>query len=266
MIRKACLRGTWYPYDKKGNEEITGELKSHGNEKAAVLPHAGLIFSGEIIRAFFSIVPENATKAIILSPSHYYRLQRNVIYTSDFTSSETPFGNVETIRLEIPGAEINDDVIAKEHGLEMFLPFIGKLGLKVSYGVISALGNAADAAAIATRLLPIIDDETILIASSDFTHYGKRFGYTPYPANAVGETIRHDRKCSEMLADGKGQEAYMEFRNSTICGIAPAAIAAETAAILGYDGSIGPSSTSVDITGDSDDFVSYQSVIWRKND
>lgn len=265
MIRKARFRGSWYPYSANDNERITGTLDSSGDICMAVLPHAGLVYSGEIIKAFFEKIPLNTEKAVIISPSHYFHLPPGRIITSDFTSAETPFGNVAARRLQAEGTMIANDVIAAEHGLEMFLPFAGKRNLSVSFGVISSLCNPSEAAEIAASLIPFLDDRTILIASSDFTHYGKRFGYTPYESDALQKTIAHDRLCALLLAEGKGCEAYCCYHESTICGIAAASIAAEISRITGLSGSLGENSTSAELTGDEEDFVSYQSVLWRKD-
>ena len=116
MIRKARFRGSWYPYSANDNERITGPLDSSGDICMAVLPHAGLVYSGEIIKAFFEKIPLNTEKAVIISPSHYFHLPPGRIITADFTSAETPFGNVEARRLQAEGTMIANDVIAAEHG------------------------------------------------------------------------------------------------------------------------------------------------------
>ena len=264
MLRKARFRGSWYPYDKTSNEKITGPLSSSGDMKIAVLPHAGLIFSGNIIRGFFERIPDNTENLIIISPSHYFRIPRGRIIVSDFTEAETPFGTIPVTTPDIPGSIMNNDVIAAEHGLEMFLPFAGKKALSVSFCVINALNKPEESKDLARVFQPLLrDGRTIFIASSDFTHYGKRFDYTPYSENAREKTIRHDRECAMLLSGGNGSLAYEKYGDSTICGIAAAAIAAETAALENLSGCLGESSTSCDITGDEDDFVSYQSVMWR---
>ena len=267
MIRRARFRGTWYPYDKESLDEIIGPLNTNGEYRIAVLPHSGLVFSGALIRSFFERIPKGISHVIILSPSHYYPIPASRIAVSEFTESETPYGNIKTNKLDVAGSFVNDDVVAAEHGIEMFLPFIGKLGFSVSYGVISALRKPEDPKIIAENLLPLIDDNTLLIASSDFTHYGSRFGYAPYPSNAKAMTVQHDKKCAALLATGDGCRAYREYSHSTICGIAPASIVAEIAELLGMEGESGDGYTSSDIYPDGDDdFVSYRTVFWRKNE
>ena len=264
MVRKARFRGSWYPFTKEENEAITGKLDSYGSVKIAVLPHAGLIFSGKLIQPFFENIPQGTKRAIILSPSHYYYIQPNTIITSDFTAAETPFGEVASTKLECSNAITCNQIVAAEHGIEMFLPFIGKKELSVSFGIISSLRTAEDAAIIANLIAPILDDSTVLIASSDFTHYGKRFEYTPYKEDALEKTVESDRRCASLLAENRGTEAYKTFSASTICGIASASIASEIARIKEYIGTVGKNDTSASLTGDEVDFVSYQSVFWRK--
>ena len=266
MIRKARFRGTWYPYSAEEAEAITGPLSSSGNARIAVLPHAGLCYSGALIRYFFERIPYDTEKALILSPSHYFMIPAGTAAIAPFTESETPFGLLRTLMPEIPGSLISCEAIAAEHGLEMFLPFIGrKGGIAVTYMIISSLRSPEEAASAARRIAELMNGRTILIASSDFTHYGRRFGYTPYGSNVLEKTMEHDSRAAAMLSESDGIGAYREFRKSTICGIASAAIAAETAAILELKGETGPWSTSLG-NGDNaetDDFVSYRTVLWR---
>ena len=255
----------WYPFESRDNELITGQLTCHGNLCAGVLPHAGLFYSGKLRRAFFERICEDRNKVLIISPSHYYALPAGCIVISDFTASETPFGTVPSFTPEIEKSIINNDVIQAEHGVEMFLPFIGrKGGMSVAYAVISSLEKSEDAKEIATHILPAIDEKTIVIASSDFTHYGPRFHYSPYGKKALEKVEEHDRKAAMLIARNKGIEAYREFASSTICGIAPSAITAEIAALKNWKGETGPHSSSFSEDEGEENFVSYQTVFWSE--
>ena len=256
--------GTWYPQDKAVMDKTAGPLDSYGPYRIAVLPHAGLFFSGSLIRTFFESIPKETEHVIILSPSHYFRMPASRIAVAEYTESETPYGCIRTKKLEIPKSIIDNNAAAAEHGIEMFLPFIGKKGLSVSYGIISSLSTPEDAATIASFIKPFIDNHTVLIASSDFTHYGKRFRYVPYGNNTREKVIQHDMECASILSVGKGIEAYRQYAGSTICGIAAASIAAELAKSMNMTGETGDGFTSADILSDtSDDFVSYRTVFWR---
>lgn len=267
MIRKARFAGLWYPAEKEALEAITGDMQGSGPYDAAVLPHAGLMYSGILIRSVLSRIPIDTERVIILSPSHYFHLPPSLLATSSFSEAETPFGMLRCSPLDIPDAVLCNEAVAAEHGVEMFLPFIRRRGdISVSFGIISSLRTEEDASAIAHRIAGKAGERTVLIASSDFTHYGKRFGYTPYGNDGRKETESHDDRCAEMLAEGKGCRAYSEYRNSTICGIAAAAIAAEYSSQLGLKGERGDHALSSDISADSDGFVSYRTVMWRECD
>ena len=82
--------GTWYPQDKAVMDKTAGPLDSYGPYRIAVLPHAGLFFSGSMIRTFFESIPKETEHVIILSPSHYFRMPASRIAVAEYTESETP--------------------------------------------------------------------------------------------------------------------------------------------------------------------------------
>ena len=108
-----------------------------------------------------------------------------------------------------------------------------------------------------------MDSRTIVAASSDFTHYGRRFGYVPFEGN-VRENLRKldtgaidfilKKNCSAFLT-------YVEETGATICGATPIALLLHMlppesrGALLSYY-------TSGDILGDYNDTVSYASIVF----
>ena len=266
MERKARFAGLWYPDDPDELKEIAGYGKSDEGYTMAVLPHAGLYYSAPIIKDFFSRAKSGIRRFIILSPSHYHPLKPDALYTASFTESDTPFGKIRTERLNLDGAVDYDRAIQDEHGIEMFLPFVKEYGdADVSYALISQVSSMDSIRDIASRLNNEIDDDTALIASSDFTHYGLRFGYMPYGENGESKAVEKDSECASLLARKKTEEAFRRFTHGTICGIAPALIVSEVASRRKMEGKTGLHYTSNDVTGDKgSDFVSYQSVLWRK--
>ena len=42
-------------------------------------------------------------------------------------------------------------------------------------------GDAEDYPALAEAIRPLLDERTLVVVSTDFTHYGARFGYEPFP-------------------------------------------------------------------------------------
>ena len=262
MERYARFAGTWYPDDREMLRRIVDTERQSGNTVMGVLPHAGLSYSGRLIRTFFSSLSPSVRRILIISPSHYFYLRPDSLISSSFTSSETPLGNIDTIPMGI--GEESERCIQAEHGVEMFLPFIAaRGGLSVSYLIISSLSSYEAAGRIAGSIMERIDDSTGIIASSDFTHYGRSYGYIPYGPDGYERAVEHDGMVAGLLADNKAEEALEAAEGGTICGIAPAAITAEIARMRGLHGHAGDHATSADINGDRLDFVSYRTVLWE---
>lgn len=267
MERKAKFAGFWYPSDIKDLDAIINleSNKDGAGLRYAVLPHAGLYYSGSLINEFFSRLDKDVEHVLILSPSHYHYLTPGVFTTSLFTFSATPYGSVETKPFDLKPNEINDRAINDEHAVEMFLPFIKKHGgLSVSYALISHVRDFGEIDFLAARLFEYLDDRTAVVASSDFTHYGKRFSYEPYGPYAVGKVVEQDLICAGLLAQGRSEEAFSRYHESTICGLVPALILSRFASLKKTVGIVGPHCTSLDKGSKEDDFVSYCDVFWRK--
>ena len=122
---------------------------------------------------------------------------------------------------------------------------------------LSALDRLSD------ELSENIDTDTAVVASSDFTHYGPRFGYMPYGRKGLEKAIEKDSEAASLIAGGRTDEVFNAFRTGTICGIAAMMILSETSRKAGLHGWRGMHATSADSTGDDEDFVSYQTIYWR---
>ena len=264
MLRRARFRGLWYPYSADDCMKTIGDGERCGNAIHGVLPHAGWPYSSPMIREYFDALSDKVKRFIVISPSHYHYLMPDTFTLSRFTEAETPFGNADVHGLSFRSSVISDRAIADEHGVEVVLPFIGERKASVSFALISEVTSLEAADRLSDELIAELDDESAVIASSDFTHYGRRFGYTPYKQDALEKTIRSDSECASALAEGRCEDVFRKFRSGTICGIAASIILSMAARKLGLNGVTGSHSTSADATGDDEDFVSYQTVYWRQ--
>ena len=231
MERYAEFAGSWYPENGyELDEYVRPDLFGYGGIMDAVLPHAGLYYSRDIIRQYFEKMDEKICRIVIISPSHYFRLPPDMLCTARFTSSRTKAA-----------------------------------GVAVSYALINEVSGMESINRIAEELIGITDGNTGFIASSDFTHYGRRFGYMPYGNDAESKVKESDSECARLLSRMETEEVLRRFTGGTICGITPAMIISRIAELKGRTGSTGLFCTSDDITGSrSEDFVSYQSVLWRR--
>ena len=265
MERYARFKGSWYPDDRATLSDMIKWEEGKRTSRFAVLPHSGLLYSKEHIKEYFSTLSEDVRRILIISPSHYFYIEPDTLVSAGFTSSETPLGRIETIPLDV--GTVSDMAIQAEHGVEMFLPFIAMhANLSVSYLLLSSLSSFSSGEDIAQELMPRIDDETGVIASSDFTHYGPSYNYMPYGSKGYPRVLEEDRKAAALLAEGEAEKAWNEGHRRTICGIAPATIVSIMARESGFKGHVGLLSSSADKGGDRLNFVSYCTVLWGEDD
>jgi AmmeMemoRadiSam system protein B len=85
-------------------------------------------------------------------------------------------------------------------------------------------------------LASLVEPGTLLLASSDFTHYGRGFSYQPFPADDhVGERLH---ELDESAIDAAGTLDPDEFlrvlqrTGSTVCGHEPVGLLLETLRLL----------------------------------
>lgn len=284
-IRRAKFAGSWYPKDKYVLEDLIEQAISSlsgqfSPSTCAVLPHAGISFSALGMAAFFQNLPPQTERLVLLGPSHTTSLDPDRLVGGNFTGYATPFGNVDGFSLSSVVRGF-DQAIEREHAVEMILPFIAYMNKsrekQISYSpaLISKVTNGFVLAELCDRLVSDIgrkslkSGETVLVASSDFTHYGSRFGYTPYSRLSLGaqkERVREDDLVlARLLAAGKSEGALALYneKKPTICGIAPSVIISEIARRLGLAGSIASYYSSYDIAPSSgDSFVAYCTILW----
>lgn len=288
------VAGRFYPGNEaalKGQiNEFLNEVssqKSNGRPLAIISPHAGYVYSGQVAAYGYSAIKGHGFKrVIVLSPSHSGRRYRGASILKA-TSYKTPLGKI-SIDQEACDYLLNTSFTAEsknkrnssplklfgdydgaykgEHSLEMQLPFLqmtlGDFNLvPIMIGIL--IDNDFDKVAEAIR--PLLDDKTLLVVSSDFTHYGDAYRYVPFREN-VEENIKIlDYGAFEKILN-KDFDGLREYRKQTginACGILPISILLKLlpdsakGQILHYD-------TSGHQTNNFVYSVSYASILFTK--
>ena len=188
LLRRAAVAGSWYPgLASRLSTEVDryladARVDSLPQLRAVVAPHAGLMYSGPVAAYSYRAARAAPYRTIVMvGPSHYVPFRGVSIWPRG--AWETPFGPVavdESLATAIIAggpAQISDraDAHAREHSLELQLPFVAHLwpGAQIVPLVMGqqtretsfALG---DALATALGASP---DEVLLVASSDLSHY-----------------------------------------------------------------------------------------------
>jgi AmmeMemoRadiSam system protein B len=171
-MRKAAVAGMFYPDGARQLKELIeicfakSEKKNVEGLKAVIVPHAGYIYSGGVAAAGYNLLKDKGfTKVIVLGPSHHVPFRGAAFDNNDFW--ETPFGIVKLF--SFPSEKIKNFPQAhlREHSIEVQLPFLQSVMKNFTICPIS-LGSFND---IFSEIMKQLDDKTILIISSDLSHY-----------------------------------------------------------------------------------------------
>lgn len=236
--------GTWYP---AGKEELSASVKKliretdvptpTGRCVALIVPHAPYESFGNVAAAGFTLIqPGQYDRVIILAPSHFSEFRGCSI--PSIQAYQTPLGDVyldglaireiclsslfETRSVRYRANRDRVDLHEREYAIEVVLPFLQEqLG---SFLLIPILvSNHADENAItgmANTLRKFLDERTLLVVSTNFTHYGNRFSYRPFKDNVLEYIGMLDRQAFSLIInrDYRGFQAYLEDTKNTICG------------------------------------------------
>ncbi len=271
-VLPSMLAGRWYAADANTlREQIKGffekaNVQPKDNVIALILPHAGYSFSGEIAAYGVKTAARQYKRIVVIGPSHGTRME--VLSVPRVTHYETLLGqvplDVEFIDklLKYPVFQ-NVPVAHKyEHSVQIELPLFQYCQKDFKFVPIVAGQCSPETIAEAGAILKgLVDEDTLVIVSSDFVHYGQSYGYVPFRENIPERIKEIDMGAYEYIArlDSEGFLEYRRKRGATICGYVPIAILLrmmdETvkAELLRY-------TTSGELTGDYSRSVSYLSA------
>jgi AmmeMemoRadiSam system protein B len=271
-----AVAGTWYP---RGRDELTrrveallaaGTSAASRPVRAVIAPHAGFDYSGAVAgKAFAGLRGLKFDRILLLGPSHHFGFEGAAVPDAA-TAMRTPLGDVPIDRdavaglREARGFRADDRVFAKEHSLEAELPFLQRAiagGARVVPVLLGGCASSDDARRAAETLQPWIDASTLVVVSSDFTHYGPRFGYVPFTDDLPRRIhdLDHGAIAAIEATDPAAFARYVETTGATICGHRAIEVllrleaASQGGRRLAYD-------TSGRMTGAWDHSVSYAAI------
>ncbi len=236
LVRRPAVAGAFYPQGKEElAQAVDGMLASAketevgGTLRGLVVPHAGYVYSGPVASCGYRLLEGaggRVRKALIMGPSHYALFIGAC--ESGFGEWETPLGRVKA-RSEPRGlVSVLPQAHGPEHCIEVQLPFLQRvLG---EFEVWPLLLGEVDPQEMAAQVSGAVGDDTIVIASSDLSHY------LPYEQAVARDSVANEtvpsldiRRFSEEgdacgktailslmhLAKMKGWKgAFIDYRNS----------------------------------------------------
>ncbi len=233
------LSESWFPQNAKNLKHTLFELKAHAHDlynaqiqhttvKAIIVPHAALSYSGTVAAAVYSLVDASVDRVIILAPDHSGRT--NGIAVPSFDTYQLPIGKLTVDTNSIQSLlkndyfKVNNEVFSSEHSLEIQLPFISYFTKQVKIVPLIVGSITCDQAEnIAQSLQKIIDKNSLVIVSTDFVHYGQRFGFTPFKDHKRLRMRGLNSQAVELIENGKPRPFadFIEKTGATICGANP---------------------------------------------
>jgi AmmeMemoRadiSam system protein B/AmmeMemoRadiSam system protein A len=239
-------RGEWYPECVSELEALLDGAWERSRARAPfpwpdglgyVVPHAGPMYSGTVAAAAYRALEQlRPETVVVLAFPHRGGLKG--VAAPDVDAIATPLGEVPVASFDgfplVPEARLCD------HSFEIQLPFLQRAvpGARIVPLYIGRMDGEARRAA-SDRLAAAWRPGTVFVASSDFTHYGRNFGYTPFPPNsAAPERLREldfdciraaGSLCPDLFFEG------VDARRATVCGTEPIALLIDVMRLLGGD-------------------------------
>ncbi len=220
--------------DKLFNDSNKGiGLPDKGNLQKKVfgiiVPHAGLFFSGKCQAVGYSnfLDIRKNTTFIVIGPNHT-GIGCSSISLKDF---DTPLGLVKndvliSKEIELAGICVNERAHSFEHSIEMQAIFLRYLSIRngVELKIVPViLGSNEDGVLLSNRIDRLKDKEIVVVASSDFIHYGPDYNYTPQGSYERDIVSKHDSEAIDKIIglDPKGFMDLVVRNRLTICGAYP---------------------------------------------
>ena len=267
------LAGSWYSADaaalKKQIDELfeKASVKPIDNIIALILPHAGYQYSGPTAAMALKSINRKYKRVVIIGPSHRVPMEE-VLSVSRATAYKTPLGqvplDVEFINklLKFPVFQNVPETDKYEHSVQIEVPLLQHC--QTDFKLVPIVAGQCSLQTIdkaASILNNLIDNDTLVIASSDFVHYGPNYEYVPFKQDIPEQLKKLDMGAFEHISklDDPGFYDYRRKTGATICGFIPITILltmldkSAEAHLINY-------ATSGQEAGDYTNSVSYLSV------
>ena len=249
-VVRPIAAGIWYPAEK---EKLVAEVARcmsdtevsvpEGRIVACIVPHAPYSTFGPVAGAAFSLLKgRKYDRVIVLAATHNSSFRGCSI--PSVQAYRTPLGDVpldgpairamdrstliEVRSVKYKAGDEHVNLHESEYTIEVVLPFLQQqLG---SFSLVPILvgdfldyqkrvdGDALEA--VAETIREFLDERTLIVVSSDFTHFGNNFGYRPFRENIIEGIETLDKTAFNLILkkDFPHFLVYTEETQNKICG------------------------------------------------
>jgi hypothetical protein len=185
LERPAAVAGLFYPNDPKILDTDVRRYLSQATPpdgvdatmiKALIVPHAGYVYSGPVAATAYRLLQgrDEIRRVVLLGPVHQVPVRGLALPDTD--GFRTPLGVVPVdqeavdILLRLPQVVVSGRCHAREHSLEVHLPFLQEvIG---SFSLVPLAVGDATTDEVAEVLAHVWGGpETLIVISSDLSHY-----------------------------------------------------------------------------------------------
>ena len=263
VIRPPQVAGSFYPASA---HELSAMLETFlgnvadrrlsGRVRALIAPHAGYVYSGQVAARGYKLLEGRYRRIFILASNHNPDAPAFKLSVSNATHYQTPLGKVRVSKiagelLDHPLFSYVEEAHAT-HVIEAQLPFLQKV--MEDFEIIPIVTGGIDREElrkVAGLISEYVDDETLLIVSSDLSHYH------PY-----GRAVELDRAC----VDAVEVHALEKVARCEACGLPAMLILLEIAGEKGWSREVIDYKNSGDTAGSKDRVVGYSSIVFYEDD
>lgn len=293
-LKRPDFAGSWYPHTRQEClDEIKEAIKRAVSSKTkrrkvgGIVPHAGWFYSGKAAcNVFHCLSADTKANVVILFGTHMHPESPHLVIASG--EFWTPFGNIEVCR-SLAGAVLEslrkpaspgevartmrvEERDASEHGhdntIELQLPFIKHFfpAAELLPLSIAPVATAVEIGSAVARCAQSLGKKALVVGSTDLTHYGTNYGFTPKGTGAKALAWvkdENDRRLIDLVLRMRAEEIVGEsLRNQNACCGGAAAAAVAAARQLGAkEGELLQYYTSYDIQPNSS-FVGYAAIVF----
>ena len=287
LIREPVQAGSFYPASetqcRREVEHCTAEGAPaiEGTVLGGIVPHAGWTFSGPVAGQVFTATTARAQPAtvVLFGAVHRHRGRQAALFPSG--RWETPLGPVrvdERLAERVLGQTnlIVEDAYAHEHehSIEVQVPFVRHLlpDTAILPIMVPPTAEAADVGEAVARTIESYQVSSVMIGTTDLTHYGPSYGFVPEGAGPQGVAWAkdvNDRRMIDLILSLEPKQIVPEAElHSNACGAG--AVAATVAAVchLRADGAtLLQHTTSHEVLGKRGGFdaVGYAGIVFTSS-
>jgi AmmeMemoRadiSam system protein B/AmmeMemoRadiSam system protein A len=267
-VRPPAVAGQFYPADPVELDQLVykliGERSPTKPWAAALVPHAGLAYSGRIAAAVLKRLRIPRT-VIVLGPKHTplgvdWAVAPHQTWSIPGRTVASDPELARRLAEGIPGLELDAAAHQVEHAIEVELPFLAALAPESRVvGIAVGDGDWESCCRFSEGLASVLrqqEELPLLVVSSDMNHFA---------------TDSENRRLDELaLAALEGLDSRLVYETVTensisMCGVLPAVIVLQTLRLLGRLSTAVRVSygTSADVSGDTSRVVGYAGMLFN---